>query len=71
MNRLRIGGDTSDAGGSPRRLVSVLALAETVSFGALLYAFNVLILPMERELVATRGALSSALAAAIALAFSA
>lgn len=47
-----------------RRLVGVLALTETVSFGALLYAFSVLLLPMERELGASRGALSAALAAA-------
>ncbi len=47
-----------------RRLVGVLALTETVSFGVLLYAFSVLLLPMERELGASRGALSAALAAA-------
>lgn len=47
-----------------RRLVGVLALTETVSFGVLLYAFSVLLLPMERELGASRGAISAALAAA-------
>lgn len=47
-----------------RRLVGVLALTETVSFGVLLYAFSVLLLPMEREFGASRGALSAALAAA-------
>ena len=36
-----------------RRLVGVLALTETVSFGVLLYAFSVLLLPMERELGAS------------------
>lgn len=46
------------------RLVGVLALTETVSFGVLLYPFSVLLLPMERDLGASRGALSAALAAA-------
>jgi MFS family permease len=60
--RVRDGGDADVPG--TRRLIGVLALTETVSFGVLLYAFSVLILPMERELGTTRGALSSALAAA-------
>ncbi len=64
MNRLRTRGDAGSEGGGTRRLVGVLALTETVSFGVLLYAFSVLILPMERELGTTRGALSAALAAA-------
>jgi MFS family permease len=57
------GSDRIDMPGA-RRLVGVLALTETVSFGVLLYAFSVLLLPMERDLGASRGALSSALAAA-------
>lgn len=67
MRRLRVEGDPPtgrlDVPGA-RRLVGVLALTETVSFGVLLYAFSVLLLPMERELGASRGALSAALAAA-------
>lgn len=67
MRVLRAGGPAGrreSAGGPTRRLVGVLALTETVSFGVLLYAFSVLIIPMERELGTTRGVLSSALAAA-------
>lgn len=64
MNRLRIRRDAGSVDAGTRRLVGVLALTETVSFGVLLYAFSVLILPMERELGTTRGALSTALAAA-------
>lgn len=67
MRRLRIDGrrrpDRLEVPGA-RRLVGVLALTETVSFGVLLYAFSVLLLPMERELGASRGSLSGALAAA-------
>lgn len=57
---------------SPRRLVAVLALTETVSFGVLLYTFSVLLVPMERDLEASRGGLSAAIAiAALVRAFAA
>lgn len=43
-----------------RRVVAVLAITETVSWGVLYYAFGVVLLPMAQELGAGRGALGGA-----------
>jgi cyanate permease len=72
-HRLRSEGEARDAfaswtawqRGGPWRMTAVLAFTETVSWGILYYAFAVLLLPMQRELEATRGELSVAFSIAI------
>jgi predicted MFS family arabinose efflux permease len=51
--------------GAPRRALATLSLTVTVSYGVLIYAFPVLLRPMEHELGLTRGQASAALSIAL------
>src|SRR5688572_5260250 len=56
---------TSAEPGVPRRSLATLSLTVTVSYGVLIYAFPVLLAPMERDLGLTRGQTSAALSIAL------